>query len=226
VAYANIKLAITLDIDGNSALTRSDVYTSSIFYNRGLVSHSLIQNDSAFQNWHSGLLDHVYVIANASFSVYGEMRASRQVGPSETYAGSDSVISQSVLDYLRGSGNTQSSIINKYIGSNDPYSIIDSDVALYSFGATWNSLFDGSYMTILNGSSFYDGLGTPNDTIGDGVAETEFILSGQTYKVDGIKNPRSTPNFPNGESDLWDPNGVGVLWDKNDPNTFPDPLAP
>jgi len=38
-----------------------------------------------------------------------------------------------------------------------------------------------------------------------------------------IKNPRSTPN---GESDLWDPNGVGCLWDKNDPNTFPDPLAP
>jgi hypothetical protein len=49
------------------------------------------------------------------------------------------------------------------------------------------------------------------DIIGDGVAETEFVIGSYTYKVDGIAFPRSTANFPGGESDLWDP------------TLFPDP---
>ncbi len=227
LAYTNIKLAITLELGSTSTLTRSDVHTSASFSNYGLISHSLIQNERNVYVSESGLLDHVYVIANDSVGISGEMRDSRQVGTLSIYSYQTGVISHSVMDYLvTGSGKVQNSIANKFSGSNDPSLITDSDVALHEYGATWNNLFNGTYITNMVGSAFYDGLGSPIDTIGDGVADTEFTLGGQTYLVDSIKNPRSTPNFPNGESDLWDPNGVGCLWDKNDPNTFPDPLAP
>ena len=75
-----------------------------------------------------------------------------------------------------------------------------------------------------DGLSFYDGLGAPEDQNGDGVADTVFTVGVDTYTVDGIRTPRSTKNFPNGEADLWDPTGVGALWDPENPTLFPDPL--
>ena len=60
--------------------------------------------------------------------------------------------------------------------------------------------------------------------VGDGVADTVFTVGVDTYTVDGIRTPRSTKNFPNGEADLWDPTGVGALWDQFNPTLFPDPL--
>ncbi len=77
--------------------------------------------------------------------------------------------------------------------------------------------------------SSYSGLGSPEDQVGDGVAETVFDIGGTTYTVDGITNPRSTKNFPNWVNDpavkqyFWDPTNVGCLWDKNNPDVFPEP---
>ncbi|MDC2888722.1 choice-of-anchor X domain-containing protein [Psychrosphaera algicola] len=81
-----------------------------------------------------------------------------------------------------------------------------------------------------SGSVYYDGFGTPIDQIGDGVAETLFELNGATYIVDGINNPRSTPNFPNVDrpqpyeeiNNIWSPKNVGAWWDLNNPDQFPD----
>ena len=73
------------------------------------------------------------------------------------------------------------------------------------------------------------GLAGTEDQLGDGVAETQFSITGTQYEVDGITNPKSAPNFPGFVQDpavkqfYWDPDGVGCQWDKNNPDVFPEP---
>ena len=123
---------------------------------------------------------------------------------------------------------------NSVINTQYPYSmrgvITNSDYDFKSSNTTTNLFFDGSFLSLENNSSiFYDSLGSPSDTTGDGVAETKFTLDGATYTVDGIVNPRSTSNFPNWVNDpsvkqyFWDPTNVGCLWDSSNPDTFPTP---
>jgi hypothetical protein len=102
------------------------------------------------------------------------------------------------------------SIVSSYRSSSSYSSlVVDSDITFYYAGQTWTTLCSNSFLT--RGSSSYSRSGLPVDIIGDGVAETEFVIGSYTYKVDGIVSPRSTANFPGGESDLWDP------------TLFPDP---
>ena len=88
---------------------------------------------------------------------------------------------------------------------------------------TNNAMFSNGFLTYYDGN--YTGLGEPEDTVGNGVAETVFTINGVSFTVDGIATPRTTPNFPNGAADLWDPTDVGCLWDSTNPDVFPDPLG-
>ncbi len=222
IAFANIKLAIGIEFNASSIMSRSDVSTSKYLNVYGILQDSMVNSLSSFYVGLQGKLLHSYLVIDSYVNFEGEMRKSRQVG-SGSIDVNGGLVEQCVLDQAGGQGPIRNSIINNYQGAGH---INDSDMTLYQYGLTRTILFDGAYLTTLDGAQFYDGLGIPSDTIGDGVAETAFSLGGSDYLVDGIKNPRSTPNFPNGESDLWDPSGVGALWDKNDPNTFPDPLTP
>ena len=84
-----------------------------------------------------------------------------------------------------------------------------------------NTFFSGAYFT--SSAYKYSGYGLPEDRVGDGIIDTVFYMS-DTFIVDGIRAPRATSIFPNGEADPFDPTGVGALWDPVYPIKFPDPL--
>ncbi len=227
MTFANIKSAISISFNSKSTVSRSDLSIYSLtMYSQSSLHDSFVTGPQGMYIDNNSLLMHSYVYTNSSINVYGEARSIRQAGEmGGVSAGSGGVLADSVVNTMsNGSGAITGSIIHQYYGGTN--SVQDSDVALVPYDITWSDFFDGVYLTTIGGGAFYDGLGTPTDLIGDGVAATVFTLGSYTYTVDGIKNPRSTPHFPNGESDLWNPDGVGALWDKNDPDTFPDPLAP
>ncbi|WP_163932368.1 carboxypeptidase regulatory-like domain-containing protein [Paraferrimonas sp. SM1919] len=75
------------------------------------------------------------------------------------------------------------------------------------------------------GESFYDGVaiaydgvvidyakGLPDDNTPDGILSTVITnpINGDTNKLDGLLNPRTSLNFPNGVRDLWDMRYVGT----------------
>ena len=110
------------------------------------------------------------------------------------------------------------------------YLIKNSDINLNENGAEATRVFfNNSYLGFFESNQYYDGLGSPIDEVGDGVAETIFEIDGKIYTVDGITNPRSTKNFPDWVNDpavkqyFWDPTNVGCLWDANNPDEFPEP---
>ncbi|ATX77436.1 carboxypeptidase regulatory-like domain-containing protein [Reinekea forsetii] len=223
-SYLNIKLPVNFYVYAQTTLDRSDIWltdsssiddgatieNSSLFadatvYNYGLVQHSMVRGAGSLRNQSSG-----------------QIITSRLATSNTLY--SSGIISDSVISsaYNYSNSSIMGSIVSSY-NSGSSYSslVVDSDVEL-SYGRTWATLFSNSFLT--KGSSSYSGSGLPVDIIGDGVAETEFVLDGSTFTVDGIVSPRSTANFPGGESDLWDPTGVGALWDSANPTLFPDPL--
>jgi len=223
-SYLNIKLPVIFYVYAQTTLDRSDIWltdywtisdsatieNSSLFvdhygYNSGLVQHSMVQGSSYFVNQSNG-----------------QIMASRVT----VYLKSSGVISDSVISRINNRSNSSimGSIVSSYSSESSSSSlVVDSDISFYSNGSpTWATLFSNSFLT--RGSSSYSGSGLPVDIIGDGVAETEFVLDGSTFTVDGIVSPRSTANFLGGESDLWDPTGVGALWDSASPTLFPDPL--
>ena len=117
------------------------------------------------------------------------------------------------------------SIIDKLVGTSAQ--IIDSDIKFYESNVYVNMFFDNTFIEDPTATAFYGGYGTPVDQLGDGVSATVFNLNGYNVTVDGINNPRSTKNFPNGVDDLWSPEGVGALWDKEAANltAFPEPAG-
>jgi len=229
VAFANIKLSLPVHIGAGGSVVQSDLKVvggnigDPASGSGGELKNSYFESSSG----HFGLsvgtkLDHNYVNLPSSNAWIngGEVINSKFVSGS-VYVYENSITTNSVIDNIYGYGGNVNSSILKYVDGTVNCNGCDASLN----GTESISFYIGSYLSNIGNTLFYDGLGSPSDTIGDGVADTEFSM-GLTFKVDGINTPRSTPNFPNGESDLWNPDGVGALWDKNDPNTFPDPLAP
>ena len=222
MSYANIKLDIQFHTDVDSRLMRSDLSLSH-YQISGVVIDSLLISSSNGYIHAGGVMTHNYVVMSTS-DLYnrGRFEEARIIGIMN--GDTSSTVRDSVIDTYNSQGAITDSIVTGLYSNT--LKVTNSDVRFtdYDLGSAI-TFFEGSYLSTPDGSAFYDGLGTPSDILSDGAAETEFTLGAYTYKVDGIKNPRSTPNFPNGESDVWDPSGVGCLWDKNDSSTFPDPLA-
>jgi len=221
--YANVKLALPFTTNSNSKVDRSDLsFNGDGQHLYGLTQNSFIASSSYWYN--SGTIDHSYYSGNYFYN-RKTIRSSYLGSTSEVYnyggqinssyakrvhsnEGS-SFITDSVVSYLSG-GSSSSAIIT------------GSDVQLSS--GISPMFFDNTYIANSSGTSFYDGYGLPIDQLGDGVAATVFTIDGSTYTVDGINQPRSTKNFPNGVGDLWNPEGVGALWNPNaaDPTIFPE----
>ncbi|WP_298440546.1 carboxypeptidase regulatory-like domain-containing protein [uncultured Ferrimonas sp.] len=127
---------------------------------------------------------------------------------------SNSVIDSSIHQAKSISGSV---ITNAEFGYEDSTRFTNTDFGYTLSGVGSNSalFFDGVSFKQGNGYAFY-GLGNPVDTKGDGVAATEVCFNQddemvrQCFMVDGVANPRSTPNFPNGVHDLWDMRNVGT----------------
>ena len=224
-SYMNIKLPINFYLYENSVFNRSDLKLND---NWNIDSTSALQNsdfvvDSNGENY--GRIHHSRVSGTSYFNNRGEITASSINTAGELYNNNGSV-SDSWVSWLenRSGGLVMGSVAERYVSS-DTYisTVIDSDVQMNCCSGTWATLFSGSHIMSSDGLSFYDGLGTPEDQVGDGVADTVFTVGVDTYTVDGIRAPRSTKNFPNGEADLWDPTGVGALWDPLNPTLFPEP---
>lgn len=224
LAFNNIKHSLYFTASEGTTISRSDLLLNDV-YIIGNIQDSFLA--SSFLNLSSqGRFQHSYINNSGSASIDGEVSSTRLANTG--YLGLYGEMRNSVANnvHVNTRGKLIDSIALYFSSGNGVGSIIGSDVSLenYTPSEAMAIFFTDSYINQIGTSSFYDGLGFPSDTIGDGVAETVFTMGGNTYTVDGIKNPKSTPNFPNGESDLWSPDGVGCLWDKNDPDTFPNPL--
>ncbi|QSZ40856.1 hypothetical protein GJV85_01560 [Sulfurimonas aquatica] len=228
MSYANIKLALRLNLSNNSKLSYSDIEfsnngnqlidtTSSIisafinstndYYNYGTILNSYVTGSRIIHN-STGIISSSYI--ELSDTLYNN-------GGIVVYSYSSSI-------YSRNNSKVENSVIEALSAySSDNAEIINSDVKISS---SHNFFFNGSFIQNSIGS-FYDGLGTPEDQIGDGVAETVFTIDTTTYTVDGIVNPRSAKNFTDWTNDVtikqyfWDPANVGCLWDMNSPDVFP-----
>jgi hypothetical protein len=230
VNFANIKLAISWNINGNSIVARSDlslntsgwnngiitdsfIIANTNWYNNGLIEHSYISG-SSFHNYNQGVIKFSIINLETIYTYFHNIGSINNSYVSNlTYQQSNSTITDSVIDKLWSSSSYNSQVIN-------------SDIQFYSAGSSFPMFFDNTFISDPSGSVFYGGYGSPVDQLGDGVAETLFNLNGSNYTVDGINNPRSTKNFPNGVDDIWIPEGVGALWDANavDPTLFPEPV--
>jgi len=221
MVYANVKLALPFTANSNSTVDRSDM---SFTYGElsGVINNSLIKPNSYFQNY--GTIGHSYISGNTYSFNRGTINGSYVNFASELYNYGELTSSYATRVFADSNNSVIGSVVDYFYG-NSPSTILDSDVGLAS--GTRSFFFDNSYIANSAGLAFYNGYGTPVDQLGDGVAETVFTIGSTTYTVDGINNPRSTKNFPNGVDDLWDSAGVGALWNPNaaDPTLFPE-LAP
>jgi hypothetical protein len=224
-SYMNIKLPINFYIFDNSVINRSDLKLNDGWH---IDSTSALKNsdfvvDSNGNNY--GLIHHASVSGTSYFNNPGEITAS-SINTVDWLVNNNGSVSDSWVSMLSNQpgGLVMGSVAERYVSS-DTYisTVIDSDVQMNCCSGTWATLYSGSHIMSSDGLSFYDGLGTPEDQVGDGVADTVFTVGASTYSVDGIRAPRSTKNFPNGEADLWDPTGVGALWDPLNPTLFPEP---
>ncbi|ENO1786748.1 carboxypeptidase regulatory-like domain-containing protein [Vibrio vulnificus] len=126
-------------------------------------------------------------------------------------ANDTSVTKSAVLGYLRSIDEVDNSIVSHpmpYWDNHTRFTNIDF-FGGYSIPEDSSYFFDG--VSFKSGDTYieYD-LGSPVDTEGDGIASTELCLNGSCFKVDGVANPRNTPNFPNGVRDLWDMRNIGT----------------
>jgi len=237
ISYANIKIALRIELQNNSKIEFSDISfnegdidsssivtdsfingTNNSWANYGTIKNSYIISSSEIYNSNKAIIESSYIkLSNASlYNYYGATIKSSYVNYLylSGYSGSNSKVENSVIDEVNANSSDHSNILN-------------SDIKMYSNG-TQNIFFDGVYLGKDGSDEIYSGLGIPEDQIGDGVAETEFTIDGTTYKVDGIVNPRDTKNYldwtnnPAVKQYFWDPTNVGCLWDKNNPDTFPE----
>jgi hypothetical protein len=216
VAYANIKLAISVNMNSKTTIDRSDLSLSGgNFY--GFISNSFIHINSYIRL--RATIEHSYIDGN-HYNNYGVMTSSYSNTPFSNYG--EFIGSYAKTLYSQSASRVEGSVINDFSGSGSGRLVSGSDIKLSS--GTMTNFFDNTFIANSAGT-FYDGYGSPVDQLGDGVAETVFTIDSSTYTVDGINNPRSTKNFPNGADDLWNPAGVGALWDPNavDPSLFPEP---
>ncbi|MDG2394584.1 MAG: hypothetical protein P8M49_13800, partial [Thalassotalea sp.] len=233
VAFANIKMALGLNINQSTTVDRSDLSFNRSWdvSNYGRITNSLISSEATWHNF--GLIEQSYITGSSYFYNFdsGTIIAS-YVNLSYEYSevyneGSidNSFVSNHV--YMQNGGSVSNSVIERLGGGNEA-SVMNSDVNLTS-SPNRATFFDNSYIEDEYANYSYTGSGEPVDEIGDGIAETIFQLGSTTYTVDGITNPRSTPNFPNlvfkpylDANGIWSPKGVGAWWDMNDAATFPE----
>lgn len=227
LSYVNVKTSKELRFNF-STVVNSDLFSANMLFQR---DNSRFSKSALFGNVQlAGKVNNSLVsnLTGSSVFIFGQMTDTSVTPPANAaaYAGNLARISRSIIPTLQYEGALiEDSIIGLYYYCAKSGAIQNSDVYFPGQGGPCAIKLDGSYITGGNSNIPYTGLGIPADTVGDGVASTAFTVGGVTAIIDGISNPRSTPNFPNGESDLWNPNGVGALWDKDDPNTFPDPLG-
>ncbi len=219
-ALANIKIALPLYTYNNNKINRSD-----LAFNGGSLYGDI---NNSFVTWSNSELN-IYANVNHSYYAgisyhYSHGRVSRSYISAYFYNYGD--LNSSFLKSVNGQNGSSisGSLIERLTGGSS-YSVAISNSDVRVAISTMTSFFDNSYIANSAGTNFYDGYGTPVDQLSDGVAATQFIIDSTTYTVDGINNPRSTKNFPNGVDDLWDPSGVGALWNPNaaDPTLFPEP---
>ncbi|MDC2888721.1 hypothetical protein [Psychrosphaera algicola] len=236
VSFANIKLALDWYINETSEVVYSDLSMNNGYgYSHGLIQNSFVSNSTYWSNYgeitqsyltgenvsnlSNGVIKSSYVELTSSLSNYGLFESSYS---------SDSLSNNSSIRQSEN-GVISNSIVEGLYSYSANSTIKNSDIKFY-YNNTSAMFFDNVFMQNASGSVYYDGFGTPIDQIGDGVAETLFELNGSTYIVDGINNPRSTPNFPDAAgaiaSDviegIWNPENVGAWWDKSDPSLFPE----
>ena len=223
MSYAIIKLEFVINIQHGSNVNYSDIEFTNMFEN-------LVEDDS--------MITQSSIHANDLLFTNGKIENCYIKGPM-LWNNTDGIISNSyiVIDSPGNSGKIENSYIssvsnnniinNSIIGKTDGEGIfINSDIKINS---DTNDFFNGTFIGKYESESYYDGLGIPEDQMGDGIATTVFEIDGTSYTVDGITNPRSTKNFPDWVSDpsikqyFWDPTNVGCLWDKNNPDIFPEP---
>ncbi len=227
VNFANIKLAISWNIDSGSVVERSDLSLNTDGYNNGTITNSFITTSSSWSN--NGVIAHSYISGSYFYNQnQGVIQFSIINLSTNEYMNNYGSINNSYISnrtYQRSSSTITDSIIDKLWSGSDNSQVINSDIQFYSTNGNFPMFLDNSFIADPSGSNFYDGYGSPVDQLGDGVAETVFNLNGYNYTVDGINNPRSTKNFPNGVDDIWIPEGVGALWDKDaaDLTVFPEP---
>lgn len=228
MSYSNIDLNIGMYIQNHSKVEFSDIKFSS----GGVTSESLISNSYInANNWNNeGVLKNSYISGYYLLNSNGAtIESSYLIDIYSTSFSNYALFKTSFIEgiYMGGDYSVENSLINSLSISADNGMVINSDIK-FSSGGT-NVFFDGTYIGNDGSESFYSGLGSPEDQIGDGVAETVFDINGTTYTVDGITNPRSTKNFPDWVNDpavkqyFWDPTNVGCLWDMNNPDIFPEP---
>ena len=227
----NLKVSNSFNTHGSTKITHSDLrftkeYGNSLYgvidtsyismaegsNNFGEINNSYITGSSYWSNSEQGLINNSYMYGISSsfyLSNYGNITSSYMLSKVHQQSGS----------YISGS------IIDKLVGTSAQ--IIDSDIKFYESNVYVNMFFDNTFIEDPTATAFYAGYGTPVDQLGDGVPATVFNLNGYNVTVDGINNPRSTKNFPNGVDDLWSPEGVGALWDKEAANltAFPEPAG-
>ncbi|WP_033076240.1 DUF7151 family protein [Thalassotalea sp. ND16A] len=229
VNFANIKLALNWHFDSQSTVNRSDLSFNQYGNNYGTISNSYITASTSWNNY--GVVEHNYLTGNDTLwnRNQGSIKASYLYSTSSSfymnnYGELDSSFSNSRV-YGRSNSSVNASILEQFVGA-DTGSVKKSDVQFDYSGQNAAIFFDNSYLSDSSGTAFYDGYGSPVDQLGDGVAETTFAIGSGSYTVDGINNPRSMKNFPNGVDDIWSPIGVGALWDANsaDPTAFPEPV--
>jgi len=222
VAYTNIKIALLFYVGSNSVVDRSDLnLIGTNLY--GTIKNSFINTNDELYNYSK--IENSYFVGSGRYYNHGVTEASYLNLDLSlfNYGNLDSCYANNV--YLTSSNVISSSIIESLVWGSGSTVITDSDIQFgYSSGIK-STFFDNTYIANSAGTAFYDGYGSPVDQLGDGVAETVFTIDGSTYTVDGINQPRSTKNFPNGVDDLWNPDGVGALWNQNaaDPTIFPEP---
>lgn len=195
------------------------------------LSRSEIYIDSnEYTHWSSIDAEDSYLALPSTH--FGDLNADHvKFGHSISYFGTDSTLSSSLVtsdsSIGLGQGSILSSVLHGYVDSASRVnnSIIFNGEIAYSSSARFNNVDFHSLpgYSQENSAVFYDGvsfksgsdyvtydLGSPADAEGDGVADTELCLNENCFKVDGVANPRNTPNFPNGVHDLWDMRNIGT----------------
>ena len=213
ITYSDLSLNQSWDTLSGK-ISESYIYTARYTSNSGEINNSYITGQM-FSNGSRGKINNSYITNEVRN--YGEINSSY------------------ILNASTRTGVIKSSVLESINYASDASTISGSDV-IFAQDQTINIFFDDTYLKLGFAEHFYSGYGSPADQIGDGVAETQFTAEYEsagpatgTWTVDGINNPRSTPNFPDlvfkpylEANGIWSPKNVGAWWDMNDPDTFPD----
>jgi len=191
----------------NSVLGKEKSSTGVTAYTTGEISavnSRLIFGPLYNSNYGPISVEGSYLSIWTNSSRLDELRADRSIidTGSNGYTGyalaDKGVVSNSIItDQYASTGNTGMTYVNSDIYMSDSQNT--------------KTFYNSSYVKF--GKTVIADLGTPEDQLGDGIVDTVLNYTDegdapQTITIDGITQPKSTPHFPGGNSDLW--NGLGV----------------